>query len=444
MGIFDWAMKTSKTFPGLVRSLFGSPEIPPPKNTEDFLELYKIDPWIYTAVWLIATTAAKAPRRIKRTDAKGVETYIYDHPLLTLLDRPNMDESAFDFFEAAFSSGELTGEIIWEVVSTIEGVPDAIPKELYNLRTDRVKVVADDDEKKVSKLEWRVNEGDEPTEYLPGEFLRVVYYNPSDDWRGMSTLQPLATTIVAGNYAQRWMRRFLRRYGVPDGALESDQPVDPNTVKRIEEKWKKKWDETEDYTPFLFKGLKFSPYGKDPKGSGMIDFLRQIRETKLAAIGVPPVLAGLLEYAKYANYDLQLRAFFIMTIEPKLLRMAAAINRVLTPKFPTPEGCKDEFEYDKRVLGFIDINTLIEVLETQFGIAALTPNEAISLTGLGEQYADGDKHYVGERRMPVGAPPEGAEEPEFDPTSPVDDALQGLEQEAGLADQLEPEGTPEV
>jgi len=441
MSIISWALKASRTFPGLVASLFGSPEIPPPKDTKAYLGLYKTDPWIYTPVWIIASTAAKAPRRIKRTDSDGKATFIIEHPLLDLLDRPNEDESAFDFFEATYANGELTGEMIWEIVPQ-KGFET--PAELYNLRADRVTVVASDDRRKISGYEWRAQDGDEPENFEPEQIMRVVYYNPNDDWRGLSSVAPLADDIVAGKYATRWIRRFLRRYGVPDGALEADQPINSATIKRIEEKWRKKWSEAEDTTPVMVNGLKFAPYGQPPKGSGMLDLIRYIREAKLAAMGVPPVLAGLLEYAKYANYDLQLRAFFLITIAPKLLRLEAAINRSLMPHYPSPEGFKDEFEFDKRVMGFVDIKMLIEVLTDQFDMAGLTPDEVISLTGLGNQYSDGEKHYIGERRLPVEGAPAVEGEPEFDPNNPVDNSLQNLEQEAGLGDQLEPEAEREM
>jgi len=410
---YEWATKASAVLPLMIRSMFGGSAIPPPNKAADYLKLYSIDPWLYSAVWMIANVAAKAPMQVKIGDDLTDE-----HPLLDLLNAPNENQSAFDFLESTFTYLELTGEAFWEKV--FPGKLCLRPVELHNLRPDRVELQTREDATAIGSYKYSIG-GAAPIEFDPDAIVPIRYFNPTDDWRGHSSFKPLENTVIAGNYASRWIKRFFRRYGIGEGALETAQRIGGPEQKRLGASWSSRYDEKEDKTPVLPTGLGYKVYSHQPKESGMLELYKFLREEKLGVCGVPPVLVGLVEYARYANYELQLRAFNLITLVPKLIKLEGAINRHLMPAFWTSKeraskpSRRPRFQFDKRTIGFIDMGAFVDVLTNQYDTGGLTPNEIIKLTGLGHTYDEGDEHYTGERRQKIGQ--EVAPEPEEpDPT----------------------------
>jgi len=55
----------------------------------------------------------------------------------------------------------------------------------------------------------------------------------------------------------------------------------------------------------------------------------KIREKVLGTIGVPPVLAGLFQYANYANSKEQLKIFWGSTLPPKIRMLSETITKRL-------------------------------------------------------------------------------------------------------------------
>jgi hypothetical protein len=120
----------------------------------------------------------------------------------------------------------------------------------------------------------------------------------------------------------------------------------------------------------------------------------------LATVGVPPVKVGLLEYAKYANYELQNRAFYQDTIQPKAKKIEGAINTFLCPLFDRGNE-QHVFEFDfRRVIGESALDLAVRFTRL-FEMGATTPNEVRDALSLGERYEGGDQFYVSSKFRPI-------------------------------------------
>lgn len=383
---FQWlgrfVKKASSTWPLVIRALFtGGLPIPPPSVMRDYMLLYQTDPWIYASVWIVANTAASIPMRIKRPNGD----YLYKHKMLRVLTNPNPRMSKHDFFEASFAFLELTGNCYWEKVKNQLGTTS----EIYTMRPDRVKIVPGDDRRLVKGYQYFMSNSAEFISFDADDIVHFVYFNPLDDWHGMTPLRPLATSIVADKQGQSWLERYLKKYGVKEGHLTTEQPVSEAESKRLSVKWRGRYQQ--DQTALLPRGLEYKAMGDSPKDGGMFEVDSMTRQKKLATIGVPPVKVGLVENAKYASYDLQSRAFILDTIKHKLEKVAGGINRGLLPSYPTLRGCI--FEFDTSKIVFTDILAFIESIVKLFDRDALTINELIEITEFGKPYKGGGKRY---------------------------------------------------
>ena len=123
--------KTSRVGPLLALHQVGRP-VWTPRNLADLArEGYQRNPVVHRAVRMVAEAAASVP--LYATDGEAERP---DHPVLALLSRPNPRDGAAAFLETLYGHLVLAGNAYAEAV-TLEGMP----RELYALRPDRMRVV---------------------------------------------------------------------------------------------------------------------------------------------------------------------------------------------------------------------------------------------------------------------------------------------------------------
>ncbi len=160
----------------------------------------------YRSVRMVAEAAASIPLLLY---INGKEASV--HPLLSLLQRPNVAQTGRELLENLFAFLMVAGNAYAELVAL-----DETPRELFTLRPDRMAVVP-------SKAGWP-----EAFEYsvggqsvrLPREnVLHVKMFNPTDDHYGMSPLEAASRSIDTHNSASAWNKAMLDNAARPSGAL---------------------------------------------------------------------------------------------------------------------------------------------------------------------------------------------------------------------------------
>ena len=135
----------------------------------------------------------------------------------------------------------------------------------------------------------------------------------------------------------------------------------------------------------LSKGLEWKTMSVNPKDIDFGEGRKYNREGILAALGVPPVMVGLLDNAKYANYILQLINFHKHTILPKIIKMEGCLQTQYLKLWPDLDPT-DEFEYiiqyDKSTLMLDDMDVVTKRVAIWFENGWIKRSTAAKLVGL--------------------------------------------------------------
>jgi HK97 family phage portal protein len=396
MAWFD-ALKESAVLPLKLSGLFSSVGESPPKNQKDFIQLYEKDPWVKRAIDIKAQFFGTVKMEVLDEEGNSVE-----HPILDLFQQPNEDQSQFDFFRESLSFLDLGGESMWEV-QTSKG-RDIIPRRLYNIKPYRVTIMPNESLTAIDHFKYEVSNSE--ITFNLDEIAFVRNFHPTDDFRGLPSLKPLAHIVNADKNGWEWINSFLKGKGKLEGFLSTEARVSPNDSKRLKKQWKQIADT--DGVPLLPKSITYEAIARPPKESGLIDIQNFITMTKISCLGVYPALAGVTESAHYASFDEQLQAFFSLTMVPEFKKFEGLINRKLMPRYGTKRKGQT-FRFCSESVDLLSFETLVEILGKQFDAAALTPNEFIEQTGIGLPYDLGDAHYVGERKERASIEQDGDE-----------------------------------
>jgi HK97 family phage portal protein len=351
------------------------------------LETFVTHPWIKRAVLAIANAVASVPWKVVNGEGKEIG----DSRWVKVLNTPSDDQSYFDLMLATVIYLEVLGEAFWEKVPPRMGAGAAA---LYNMRPDLLSLVISEDGRFIEKIVYESPSGRKAT-FTPEEVVHFKHFHPYQEWRGLSSLSDLDVTVRQEISANEWLSFFLSRRGTGEGYLTTDKPVGEPEIDRAHARWNARRKGETAFLPFnlSWKDMAKGPGPREGNLLGALDWLRE-----LELMGVPPVIIGLYENAKYANMDIQLRAFYTLLIRPRLEIVKGAINRGLMKE------ANLTFTFDEAFIPFIDIVSAASALSTYEKLGVITPNEIIKLVGIGKEYhPDGDKHAGPEGQSAAGS-----------------------------------------
>ncbi|MCB8820068.1 phage portal protein [Microvirga rosea] len=282
---------------------------------------------VHRSVRLVSEAAASLPLVLK---AEGRE--VTDHPLLTLLARPNGREGGQRFLEGVFGHLLVSGN------AYVEAVGDAAPQELYALRPDRMRVVAGADgwpvayDYAVGARTIRFAQGSDPVSPV----LHLTLFHPADDHYGLSPMEAAATALDIHNAAGAWNKALLDNAARPSGALVvGNAMLNDAQFGRLKEELEANYQGAGNAgRPLLLEGgLDWKPLSLSPKDMDFVEAKAAAAREIALAFGVPPLLLGLPGDNTHANYAEANRAFYRQTVIPLAKRTAQAIAQWLAPAF---------------------------------------------------------------------------------------------------------------
>jgi HK97 family phage portal protein len=297
----------------------------------------------YACVRKIAGAAASVPFLLY-----DGPTEVEDHPLLTLLARPNAAEDGPALFERWYGLLHSAGNAYLEAVSL-----DGVPRELHVLRPDRMKVVAGARgwpaayDYTVDGRTTRIAR--DGSGFLP--VLHAALFHPLDDHYGLSPLQVAGAAIDVHNQGAAWTKALLDNAARPSGALIYRGP--DGAPGLTDEQFTRLKRELEDAyqgasnagRPMVLEGgLDWKAMGYTPSDMDFAE-TRSVAAREIAlAFGVPPMLLGIPGDNTYANYAEANLNFWRQTVLPQVARTAAALTRWLCPRFG--EGLRVGYDAD--------------------------------------------------------------------------------------------------
>lgn len=283
----------------------------------------------HRCVRLVSEAAASAPLLLfnGRRELTG-------HPLLDLLARPNPHESGSVLMEAIYGHLMVAGNAYVEAVQL-----DGMPRELYVLRPDRMRVVPGTDGWPEA---WDYSVGAQTVRFRRASgrispVLHLKQFHPTDDHYGFSAMEAAATALDLHNAASAWNKALLDNAARSSGALVYSGPqgagLTDTQFERLRTEMEAQFQGGANAgRPLLLDGgLDWKPLSLTPKDMDFIEARAAAAREIALALGVPPLVLGLPGDSTYSNYAEANRAFWRQTVLPLARRTADSLMHWLGP-----------------------------------------------------------------------------------------------------------------
>ncbi|TXM88435.1 phage portal protein [Methylobacterium sp. WL30] len=290
-------------------------------------EGYQRNAVVHRAVRLVAEGAASIPLVVTGAEAA-------DHPIAALLARPNPREGSTRLLETLYGHLMVSGNAYLEAVSL-----DGIPRALFALRPDRMRVVPGPDgwpAGYVYEVGGRRVAYDESGAVPP--ILHLALFHPTDDHYGLSPMEAAAISLDIHNAAGAWNKALLDNAARPSGALVfagAGASLSEAQFVRLKAELEANYQGAGNAgRPLLLEGgLDWKPLALSPKEMDFVEAKAAAAREIALAFGVPPLLLGLPGDNTHANYAEANRAFYRQTLVPLARRTAEALAHWLAPAF---------------------------------------------------------------------------------------------------------------
>lgn len=296
------------------------------------VDTYRTRAWVRSSVSITAQQAATVPLMVKilqGEDRKDVE----NHPFELLLNRPNPDQSRFEFLRAAFSFWRLSGSgYLWLNRSSASQPPT----EMWTIPSNRIKPVPD------GKLSLRgyLYEPGGTARKIPLESWEVMHlkdFNPINPYVGLSPVEAVGPSIIGdramAEYNAQW---FDDDNAKISGILGFSDPIEDGEWKRLQAQVKADYGGTR-RALMMLRGLgkgdvKWIETGMSQKDMEFIQG-REFNMKEIYNIFAPGLYAMLHESANVANARSNEAIFMSKTIWPMLVAMAEKFTNDILPSY---------------------------------------------------------------------------------------------------------------
>lgn len=292
----------------------------------EYGEYYATSVPVYAAIKLRADALNRAPAVVYRTNSAGERTAVGPaHPAQQLLDRVNRWYSRADLWRATEIYLNLWGSVFWAIERDEEG-----RREIWPLRPDRLTIVPD---KKKHIRGFVYNGRSGQVAYTPEEMVWFRYFNPLEEYAGLSPIAPARLAVDMGKDGLRFNRNFLRNSAQPDFVLLTDETMNDNEIEDFYRRWEARFrGPSQAHRPAV------ASFVRDIKTLGIshreMDFIQGLRwslEEVSRAFGVPKPLLSDLERATFSNVNAAERFFWRNTMVPEMQFLAEQVTKKLFP-----------------------------------------------------------------------------------------------------------------
>ncbi|CAN7186479.1 phage portal protein [Devosia sp. LjRoot3] len=296
------------------------------------------NPVVYRCVRLIAETANRVPLTV-RVDGKVVS----EHPLKTLLQRPNGRQSGAEMLEAVYAYLQTAGNAYLQA-----GIVDGGMKALFVLRPDRMRVVAGGDGWPVAydyTAGGKTVRISQETAPLPG-ILHMALFHPMDDHYGMGPLEAAQTSLDIHNASAQWNKALLDNAARPSGALvysAGGGTLTEEQFRRLKEELEENFSGAANAgRPMVLDGgIDWKAIAMSPREMDFIEARHAAARDIALAFGVPPMLLGIPGDNTYSNMAEANRALWRQTLVPLVVRVSQELSQWLGPAFEGAEVVPD-------------------------------------------------------------------------------------------------------
>lgn len=289
---------------------------------------FQANPMGFRAVKLISEAAAALPLVLQDASQRFEQ-----HPILTLIARPNGAQGKAELLEAIYGHLLLSGNAYIEAVGQ-----GGLPLELHVLRSDRMAVVPGPDG---WPMAYDYTVGGRAHRFAMGlgtqPICHLKTFHPQDDQYGLSPLQAAAVAVDVHNSASAWSKALLDNAARPSGAivyrgLDGQSQLSSDQYDRLVSEIESNHQGARNAgRPMLLEGgLDWKPMGFSPSDMEFQKTKEAAGREIATAFGIPPMLMGIPGDATYANYQEANRAFYRLTVLPLAARVTAGLSAWLS------------------------------------------------------------------------------------------------------------------
>jgi HK97 family phage portal protein len=305
-------------------------------DRNEYVQHYKGS--VYIAIGAIARMAAMQESKVKRRVIKGktvkFENVSPAHPLVTLLERVNEEDTFFDLMFYTVGWLMLTGDAyIYEAMNGF-----GTPVELWPMPSQYIHVIPGK-ERLIEGFNVQASHGD--NYFVPRDWM-IRIKNPNFDWSGdrryygSPAIKAAASTIDLEYEMINRQRYGFKNFATPSLFLKSDKNLQPHQVQQL-------WTdiaaqhgmmEQTGKPMILHSGLELA--GEVNRREKELDYtgsLDKTLEMTLATLGVPRAVVGLIGDSNRASAEAALVQFTKMTVNPLLKMLSEHFTQDLAKQF---------------------------------------------------------------------------------------------------------------
>lgn len=293
---------------------------------------YAQDPTIHRAVRVLADVVMSIPFELFVAGSEDVPLPASDAAAV-LMRRPNPRMSGPGLMARTVMDLMLFGNSIWRCDGLArQSVERAgvFPTTLIPLPMSRTtpEIVAG------RHIGWRVGQLVIPVE----EVIHHRMEDPESEVLGLAEVAPTLLDARTSYIASMANMRIIKRGG-PGIVLERSDPIfasaaTPENDAALEKSFDENYGGEDDGAAAVLPvGVKIARSGATQREMDFERLLRYAQEAKAGALGVPPSVVGVLQYANYANMGSQLEYLFHFSVFPMTARIEAVVQTQLLDRY---------------------------------------------------------------------------------------------------------------
>lgn len=336
------------------------------------------------------------PRLIEQAQADGSYVAVPTHPAQQIVDAPVGGLSGGDLVEQMATYLETCGSgllVADRGPGTIAGEPSPKPPVAYfPLRPSLVSIFPKTDAPG-SVGRYTYNLGAKTIDIAPQNADFSRFFNPENDWWGLSPISLLQTLIEVDANVEQYNKATLKNGGVPDLALITEQSVTRSNAKRVQREFEQRHMRAgkSGGVVVLDAGYDMKPLGIPPKDMQFPQVADFTQDRILAVFGVPPIFGmDMKEASVLANADAQIQLFFKFTLPLVGRVVAESITRSIQRDFKDMK-LRMRFAFE-RADALRNTDKERESAEKNYTSGIITRNEARAVIGL--EPVDGGDEFV--------------------------------------------------
>ena len=289
-------------------------------------QYYATSVTIYSAI----KARSQALSRQRLLALRGEEPVPDHHPVQMLLDRVNRWTTRGELWTAIETNLCLWGSAFLALEQDQEG-----RREIWALRPDRMKVLPDKERYIRGFIYFGAN-GAVP--YTADEIIWLHYFNPLEEYSGLSPVAPLRLSVDMGMDALKFNRNFYLNSARPDMILTTEESMTDDEVNEFYQRWESRYrGPANAHRPAIASFVKdVKPIGFTQREMEFVQGLRWSLEDVSRAYGVPLPLLSDYQQATFTNIRSAEQIFWRNTMIPEMRFIEEQLSQKLLAQLGYP------------------------------------------------------------------------------------------------------------